>query len=179
MNKFDEYLTSVGVLKSTAPAELKQEWYETKLSKRHRGNVKLMSEYTLSRDNGSFKCEVCGHEWEYIMTGVMHGNMGCPQCSSRNSPPEARVLDRTEGRYELISSYTKASDHHLFKCTACGHEIEHIYCDIARNRCRNCRGLPDVNYRHRHTPIIKSNPVKKIHTKSQLADINKLLRSIL
>lgn len=70
------------LFKSIKPEPLSHDWFlsEIKENNIHAQTIEIKSEYKGARSQISCRCRACGHEWNTIASGLLHGS-GCPNCS--------------------------------------------------------------------------------------------------
>lgn len=92
-------------------------------------NTEVIGDYTGSAKNGSFRCKVCGHEWQTKFNNIFAGH-GCPVCGKKKSNDAKRLSDKEfkervkrihEGRITCLENYKGRNDiDHGFRCNVCG-----------------------------------------------------------
>lgn len=97
-----------------------------------------------------WKCHQCEHIWEATPNNVITKGSGCPVCSEaaggkkKSASQKDRVSQHlTAAGIELVTPYTRVSDHHIFKCNVCSHQWTTALNNLMNTKsgCPACVGL--------------------------------------
>lgn len=111
---------------------------------KHNGNIELVGNYMDANTKTLFRCNKCGNEWMAKPNNIIRGK-GCQKCSGNEKKTRDQVskevLDKHEGRVELVGDYVNARTKSLFHCNICGNEWMTQPSDILRGcGCPRCGG---------------------------------------
>ncbi|WP_277233519.1 hypothetical protein [Romboutsia timonensis] len=109
-------------------------------------NIKLLSEYTVMKDKGHFKCGVCNHEWKTIFESVVCRKNGCPRCAGQYKTNETINEDLKDKPFKFIDNYKGIKNKYKFMCN-CGNIFETtIPASYTRKGgCGKCNKIPKNN----------------------------------
>ena len=123
-------------MKERINARLNKKDVKDRLSKK---DITLLSEYTVMRERGVFKCNKCKHEWDAKLQSVISNKNGCPRCSGYYKTNKTIREDLKNKPFEFIDNYKGIKNKYKFKCD-CGNIFETTISNAyARKRgCGNC-----------------------------------------
>ena len=109
---------------------------------KHDGRIELVGDYINNATKTLFHCNKCGNDWETTPSSILSGR-GCPRCSGNEKKTRDQVakevLDKHEGRIELIGDYYGTNVKTLFRCNICGNEWETTPKGIIKGKgCPKC-----------------------------------------
>ena len=117
------------------------------------------------KDKYSFRCDVCGHEWEATGSHFFNSRRvgGCQKCSialtagaNRLTLEEVQAFAKKHGGVCLSNDYLEIKQKYKFKCSE-GHEFEDIY--------------NNMKYRDRFCPICEDRFMKRFMTDEEALEI--------
>lgn len=124
------------IMKERINARLSKKEVQDRLNKK---KIELLTEYTVMRNRGTFKCNKCKHKWDAIIESVVSNRNGCPRCAGQYKTNETIQEDLKNKPFKFIDNYKGAKNKYKFRCD-CGNIFEAILSNAyARKRgCGNC-----------------------------------------
>ena len=107
-------------------------------------NIEIVGKYKGANKNATFRCKICGCEWEATSYKVLNHKSVCYNCNYKSRKKDINIVEEeissiSGGNIEMIGEYNGVSEKSKFRCKICGCEWEtYVSSILSGHSCPNC-----------------------------------------